>query len=178
MPRDPLLVSRRTALRLGIVSAWSAGMFVLGPAPAVASAPTAAPKRAAADAEDDAAPRYRFDAITPVPGFAPLGRMEEVWASPRYMTITDCVVSYIGTEPFRLTAEESAIVDVAEAAGAVVSDREGLYLVILAASTRIDPARFEAKLAELGRPVAVASLALAPEAPQAARIAAWLQSTA
>jgi hypothetical protein len=88
------------------------------------------------------------------------------------------VVSYIGTEPFRLTAEESAIVDVAEAAGAVVSDREGLYLVILAASTRIDPARFEVKLAELGRPVAAASLALAPAAPQAGRMAAWLQATA
>ena len=179
-PHDtrPPLVTRRTALRLGIVSAWSAGMFVLAPAPAVAAAPKAAPKRAAADTEEDTAPRYRFDAVTPVPGFAPLSRMEEVWASPRYMTITDCVVSYIGTEQFRLTAEESAIVDVAEAAGAVVSDREGLYLVILAASTRIDPARFEAKLAELGRPVAAASLALAPEAPQADRMAAWLEATA
>lgn len=173
----PPLISRRTALRLGIVSAWSAGMLVFGPAPAVAAAPTVTPKRAAADTEDTE-PRYRFDAVTPVPGFAPLHRMEEVWASPRYMTITDCVVSYIGTELFRLTAEESAIVDVAEAAGAVVSDREGLYLVILAASTRIDPARFEAKLAALGRPVAVASLALAPEAPQADRMAAWLQATA
>jgi hypothetical protein len=171
----PELISRRTALRLGIVSAWSAGMFMLGPAPAVAAA---TPKREAADTEEGTAPRYRFDAVTPVPGFAPLHRMEEVWASPRYMTITDCVVSYIGTEQFRLTAEESAIVDVAEAAGAVVSDREGLYLVILAASTRIDPARFEAKLAELGRPVAAASLALAPVAPQAGRMAAWLEATA
>jgi hypothetical protein len=173
----PPLVNRRTALRLGVVSVWSVGMFALGQAPAVAAAPIV-PKRAAADAEEVTEPRYRFDAVTPVPGFAPLGRMEEVWASPGYMTITDCVVSYIGTEPFRLTAEESAIVDVAEAAGAVVSDREGLYLVILAASTRIDPARFEVKLAELGRPVAAASLALAPAAPQAGRMAAWLQATA
>jgi hypothetical protein len=177
MPQDDRLLSRRSALRLGVLSAWSAGMFLVAPT-AAARATDAATAANGADAAEEAAPRYRFDCVTPVPGFAPLGRLEEVWASPRYVTITDCVVSYIGTEIFRLTPEESAIVDVAEAAGAVTADRRQLYLVILAASTRIDPARFDAKLAELGRPVATAVLVLAPAAPQADRIAAWLQATA
>ena len=56
-----------------------------------------------------------------------------------------------GPEPYRLNLKESEIVDVAEAAGAVVVDRRATYLVILAASTRIDPARLDAKLAELER---------------------------
>ncbi len=176
MSRDALTVTRRMALRLGVVAAWFVGVFAFVPAQEVAAVPTAG--LAAATGDEPDSPRYRFDSVTPLPDFALLGRLEEVWARPGYMTITDCIVSYIGAEPFLLTAEESAIVDVAEASGAVVDDRPGLYLLILAASTRIDPARFDAKLAELGRPVVTASLALAPEAPQAARFAGWLEATA
>lgn len=176
MPRHEFIVSRRTALLLGVAAAWSVG--TLASAPTRDGAAAAAPMPAAADPGETEPPRYRFDCVTPLPDFAPLSRLEEVWASPAYMRITDCVVSYVGPEPFQLTARESSIVRVAEAAGAAVDDRSGLYLVILAASTRIDPGGFDAKLAALGRPVAAAVLALAPEAPQAARFAAWLEATA
>ena len=71
----------------------------------------------------------------------PLARLEDVWASPAYLAITDCNVTYVGPEPYRLNLAESAAVDVAEAAGAVVVDRHATFLLILAASTRIDPAR-------------------------------------
>jgi len=176
MPQDEFTVSRRTALRLGVVVAWSVGTLAVA-STQLAATPMPRPAEVAAE-EPLEEPRYRFDCVTPVPGFAPLGRLEEVWASSRYLTFTDCVVSYVGAEAFTLTAEESAIVRVAEEAGAVVDDRRALYLLILAASTRIDPARFDAKLAELGRPVVAASLALAPDAPQAPRFAAWLELTA
>lgn len=172
----PVIVSRRTALQLGAVAAWSLGTLAfVPPQVAVAAAPAAVPVD---DGEEAEGPRYRFDAVMRVPAYAPLHRLEEVWASPGYLTITDCVVRYVGPQPFRLTEEESAVVDVAVAAGAVVEDRTAMYLLILAASTRIDPARFDAKLAELGRPVVQASLALAPEAPQAGGFAAWLERTA
>ena len=171
----PVIVSRRTALQLGAVAAWSLGTIASAPSQvAVAAVPAVVP----VDDGETEGPRYRFDAVMRVPTYAPLHRLEEVWASPGYLTITDCVVRYVGPQPFLLTDEESAVVDVAVAAGAVVEDRTAMYLLILAASTRIDPARFDAKLAELGRPVVQASLALAPEAPQAGGFAAWLERTA
>lgn len=174
MPR-PVIVSRRTALQLGAVAAWSLGTLAFVPPQLAAGAAAAAVPVGDGEAEG---PRFRFDVVMRVPAFAPLHRLEEVWASPGYLTISDCVVRYVGPQPFRLTDEESAVVDVAVAAGAVVEDRTAMYLLILAASTRIDPARFDAKLAELGRPVVQASLALAPEAPQAGGFAAWLERTA
>lgn len=175
MSRRTLVVSRRTMLRLGVVSAWSLATLTVTSRPHRASA---AHGRVAVADDDAEVTRFRFDPITPLPDFAPLGRLEEVWASQKYVTITDCVVTYVGEEPFELTPQEAAIVEVAEATGAVVGDPRQMYLLILAASTRIDPAVFDAKLAELGRPVVAASLALAPEAPQAALFAAWLQETA
>ncbi|MFD4422210.1 hypothetical protein ACFWN7_12015 [Agromyces sp. NPDC058484] len=174
MPLLSSFASRRAVLRLGVAAAWSLGALTVTPRLGATAAPQ--PWLTASGPGGAEPPRYRFDCITPVPGFAPLHRLEEVWASPRYMTFTDCVVGYFGEEPFHLTAQESAIVRVAEEAGATVDDREGLYLLILATSSRIDPARFDEKLAELGRPVVTASLALAPEAPQAAGFAAWLEA--
>lgn len=176
MPHQELIVGRRTALRLGAVTAFGIGALVVAGTPLTAAAEPAG--EGTASSTDSDVPRFRFDCITPVPGFAPLHRLEEVWASPRYLTFTDCRVTYVGAEPFRLTPEESAIVRVAESAGAVVDDRPAMYMLILAATARIDPARFEAKLAELGRPVVEASLALAPQAPQATRFADWLAATA
>jgi len=169
------VVSRRTALRLGALTLGIATLAVLRP-PLTAVADTA--RAVTGDPVDPDVPRFRFDCITAVPGFAPLHRLEEVWASPRYLTFTDCRVTYIGAEPFRLTPEEAAIVNVAEDAGAVIADPQAMYLLILAATARIDPARFDVKLAELGRPVVQASLALAPEAPQADRFRDWLATTA
>jgi hypothetical protein len=175
MPRDTPNISRRTALRLGMVTAWSVGTLAFTTTPAVAAVPAIPVPPATYDSN---APRFRFDFITALPMTAPLTRLEQVWASPQYVRITDCVVRYVGAETFELTADESAVVGVAEAAGAVVDDRRALYLLILAASTRIDPASLDARLAELGRPVVMASLALAPEAPQAAQFGVWLERTA
>jgi hypothetical protein len=169
-----LRVSRRAALQLGVATAWSlsALAFPQNPQPA-----TATPGHAAVGEIETEDRRFRFAPITPLPDFAPLGRLEAVWASPSYLTITDCIVSYIGADPFRLTPEEYRIVEIAEAGGATGDPRD-LYLLILSASTRIDPPRLDAKLAELGRPIVTASLALAPEAPQAAQFMRWLEETA
>jgi hypothetical protein len=174
MAAKDLVVTRRTALRIGAVAALTAAAVA---APSTALAATRPRTADTLPDVDPNVPRYRFDPVSFRPDLAPLHRLEEVWASPAYMTITDCVVTYIGEETFRLTPEEQAIVAVAEQAGAVVDDPETTYRLILAVSTRVDPARLEAKLAEVGRPVVEASLVLAPEAPQAARFAAWLAAT-
>ena len=64
------------------------------------------------------------------------------------MTFTGCIVSYVGIGQFALTAEESAIVDVVAEAGGDVSDRERTFLLVLTASTRVDPST---ALSELSR---------------------------
>ena len=123
-------------------------------------------------------PRYRFDCVTPVPAFAPLGRLEEVWASPRYMTFTGCIVSYVGIGSSALTAEESAIVDVVAEAGGNVTDRERTFL--LCADGEHPRRPFAALSGSRGvRPADHRRIvALAPEAPQAALFADWLVATA
>ncbi|HEX5729578.1 twin-arginine translocation signal domain-containing protein [Microbacterium sp.] len=173
-------LSRRTVLKLAAAAGWSLGGLLLVPsrsrpgrAGTVVSGSTAPGGEEAAPA-----PRYRFDCVTPVPAFAPLGRLEEVWASPRYMTFTDCTVTYVGEGPHSLTAEESAIVDVVANAGGDAVDREATYLLVLRASTRVDPSRLSERLWELGRPVVEGSLALAPDAPQARLFAEWLDAAA
>ncbi len=112
-PELPRPVTRRTLLKLALAGGWSLGALMLAPAtPALAAgAPTIRGTSAATALEEaPSVPRYRFNCVTPVPAFAPLGRLEEVWASSRYMTFTGCVVSYVGIGQFRLTPEESAIV--------------------------------------------------------------------
>lgn len=178
-PHVPHSISRRTALKYAGAAVWSVGALLVMPTPPAGRVSAALPTSTTATVEDTPpAPRYRFDCITPVPGFAPLGRLEEVWASPRYMTFTDCIVSYVGAEPYVLTVEESAVVDVVANAGGDVSNREQTYLLVLSASTRIELSRLPDKLAELGRPIVEGSLALAPDAPQAMLFAEWLESTA
>jgi hypothetical protein len=170
-------VSRRTFLTLTAAASWSLGALILTrPWTTTAAVPTVRTASAQAAATEDVedVPRFRFDCRTPVPGFAPLGRLEEVWASPRYMTFTGCTVSYVGAEPFVLTPDESSVVDVVEALGGDVSDRGRAFLLVLEASTRVDPAHLDQKLAEFGRPVIAASVQLAPDAPQSKLFAAWL----
>ncbi|WP_341994235.1 hypothetical protein MRBLWH7_002113 [Microbacterium sp. LWH7-1.2] len=167
-------ITRREALGVVLVGSLSAlllhapGSFLTVPTGAAATGDSLL------NAGDDPAPRFRFECVTPVPEFAPLGRLEEVWANSRYTTFTDCVVTYVGDGPFVLTAEEQAVVDVVGAAGGDVSSPQQTYLLTLAASTRLDPARLAERLAQLGRPVVLGSLALAPEAPQADLFRAWL----
>lgn len=173
-------VTRRTLLKLAVAGGGSIGALMLTPDPPPflrASTRSGASASTLLEAEPPAA-RYRFNCVTPVPAFAPLGRLQEVWASSRYITFTGCVVSYVGSGQLRLTAEESAIVDVVADAGGDASDREGTFLLVLTASTRIDPTRLKEKLAEFGRPIITGSLALAPDAPQAQLFADWLASTA
>lgn len=170
-------MTRRGALKLAAMAALSIGgslALPMVPEHAAAAAVRTAPRTPVTELP---VPRYRFDCVSPVPQFAPLGRLEEVWADARYLTMTDCVTTYVGEGPFVLTPEESAIVDVVTQSGGVVSDRQATYLLILAVSTRIDPARLEQKLAQVGRPIVQASLALAPQAPQARQFTAWLSAT-
>jgi hypothetical protein len=172
---DAPLISRRALLGLGAAAALSVGIATTTPAQPVSALPARAPSaKAAAPVE----PRYRFAVKTPVPDLAPLARLEDVWAAPYYVAVTDCTVSYIGETEYRLTAEESAIVDVVESVDGPVEDRETTYLTVLAASTRIPPANLDAKLRQLGRGIVAGSLALAPQAPQARAFAAWLEATA
>ena len=170
-------VTRRTVL------AWAVASLVLPklPEPPQGSGrvPDAVGVRpvVADDGPQDPPPRFRFDCVSPVPLFAPLTRVEEVWASPRYLTFTGCVVRYVGEGPFVLTPQEDEIVEVGAAAGGVVEDRTDTYLRVLRVSTRVDPARFAQKLAEFGAPVVVGALTFAPAAPHAELMARWLAST-
>ncbi len=171
----PVTVTRRAALQLGVAAA---GALALTSTPAIAAAAaTPAPQRRVIPQvlrEDWIEDRFRFDCITSAGTFPPVTRLEQVWASPLYMTVTGCVVTYYGQEPFELTETESAVVDIVELWGGDVSDRTGTYRLVLAASTRVDPDRFDETLAELGQPVVAASLQLAPDAPQAHLLEEWL----
>ncbi|MGW4930177.1 hypothetical protein ACWEOH_13575 [Agromyces sp. NPDC004153] len=171
---DPAVtISRRALLGMGAAAALSVGIATTTQ-PATALPARVRTAKAAAPVE----PRYRFAVKTPVPDLAPLARLEDVWAAPYYLAILDCTVSYVGETEHRLTAEESAIVDVVESVDGPVADRETTYLTVLAASTRIPPANLDAKLRQLGRGIVAGSLALAPQAPQARAFAAWLEATA
>lgn len=171
-------VTRRGALKIGVVATLSIGGLLASPMLAEHAAAATASTAKRIPVAELPVPRYRFDCVSPVPQFAPLGRLEEVWADARYLTVTDCVTTYVAEDPFVLTPEESAIVDVVTQSGGVVVDRQATYLLILAVSTRIDPANLPQKLAQVGRPIVQASLALAPEAPQSRQFTAWLAATA
>ncbi|WP_457962893.1 hypothetical protein M1E17_15560 [Arthrobacter sp. D1-29] len=101
--------------------------------------------------------------------------LDEVWASTRYMRITNCDVAYVGGTPHILTPEEEPAVQVALAAGAPAEDKPALFLRILKASTRTNPRELEARLPEIGVPVVKGALAFAPLAPQAILLERWLQ---
>ncbi|MEV7604686.1 hypothetical protein AB0N65_04520 [Paenarthrobacter sp. NPDC089322] len=104
--------------------------------------------------------------------------LEEVWASTRYMHITDCRVAYVGSGPHVLTAEETAAVNAAVAAGAPSGQPSELCLRIIRASTRTDHRTLDASLAAYGVPVVKGSLTLAPLAPQAVLLTRWLKTVA
>lgn len=102
--------------------------------------------------------------------------LEEVWASTRYMHVTDCQVQYVGSGPHMLTPEETAAVNAALAAGAAPGDASALCLRIIKACTRTDPRTLAASLAAYGVPVVKGALTLAPLAPQAAVLTKWLKT--
>ncbi|WP_245232766.1 hypothetical protein [Paenarthrobacter nicotinovorans] len=102
--------------------------------------------------------------------------LEEVWASTRYMHITDCQVDYVGSGPHVLTPEERAAVNAAIAAGAPSGQESALCLLIIKACTRTDHRTLSASLAGYGIPVVKGALTLAPLAPQAAQLTRWLKT--
>ncbi|MGR0159520.1 hypothetical protein [Paenarthrobacter nitroguajacolicus] len=102
--------------------------------------------------------------------------LEEVWASTRYMHITDCQVEYVGSGPHVLTPEETAAVNAAVAAGAAPGQASELCLRIVRACTRTDHRTLTASLAAYGVPVVKGALTLAPLAPQAALFTRWLKT--
>lgn len=102
--------------------------------------------------------------------------LEEVWASTRYMHVTDCQVVYVGNGPHVLTPEETAAVNTALAAGAAPGQASALCLRIIKACTRTDPKTIPASLADYGIPVVKGALTLAPLAPQAAVLTKWLKT--
>ncbi|MEO3942516.1 hypothetical protein V3C41_15675 [Paenarthrobacter nicotinovorans] len=104
--------------------------------------------------------------------------LEEVWASTRYMHITDCQVDYVGSGPHVLTPEERAAVNAAIAAGAPSGQESALCLLIIKACTRTDHRTLSASLAGYGIPVVKGALTLAPLAPQAAQLTRWLKTAA
>ncbi|MGJ3188750.1 MULTISPECIES: hypothetical protein [Paenarthrobacter] len=104
--------------------------------------------------------------------------LEEVWASTRYMHITDCQVAYVGSGPQVLTPEETAAVNTAVAAGAPPGQASELCLRIVRACTRTDHRTLAASLAGYGVPVVKGALTLAPLAPQAALFTRWLKTAA
>jgi hypothetical protein len=122
--------------------------------------------------------RYQFT-CTGVDGslIGKFSSLEEVWASTRYMHISDCQVTYVGAGPHVLTAEEAAAVNVAVAAGAPAGQPSELCLRIIRACTRTDPRNLNAALAAYGVPVVKGALALAPLAPQAAVFTKWLKAS-
>lgn len=171
-PPLPHSVSRRSLLRLAAATGASLGTLLLGTTRHDTTRTSTAPTASAPG--EPPAPRFRFDCNSPVAAVPPLTRLEEVWASPLYLTFTGCTVRYIGAGPFVLTAEESAIVDVVARGRGDTGDRRGTYLQVLRASTRIDPTRFDQRLNEFGPPVVQGSLTRAPEAPQAHLLVKWL----
>ena len=102
--------------------------------------------------------------------------LDEVWASTRYMHITDCQVTYVGSGPLVLTPDESAAVNAAVAAGAPPGQAADLCLRIVRACTRTDHRTLPASLAAYGVPVVKGALTLAPMAPQAALFTRWLKT--
>jgi len=103
--------------------------------------------------------------------------LEEVWASTRYMHITDCQVTYVGSGPLVLTPEETAAVNAAVAAGGPAGQASELCLRIVRACTRTDPRNLAASLAAFGVPVVKGALTLAPLAPQAILLTRWLKTS-
>jgi hypothetical protein len=172
-------MDRRSAIKIGLAAV---ALGVLG-GPAIASPAARAGLRAAVagpvGAVTESLPdpvRYEFAVATKKRLIGVLGRLEEVWSFRDYTRIVACVVTYVGGGDYVLTLEESAVVKVAEDAGAVIADRPAYYLEILAACTRISPKVLQTRLAELGVPGVSAALALAPMAPQAGQMRTWLEA--
>lgn len=95
-------------------------------------------------------------------------RLDDAWASTNYVRIDYCEAAVADPAGFALTAEESAVADVA-VAGLPGEDPTALYLRTLAACVRI-PAEGDRGLETYPTPILEAALILCPEAPHAGLI--------
>ncbi len=172
---------RRSVLQLGVASlalAGCSGTKVDTSQPAALDmAPVVANDDKVAVERPEPLIRYQFT-CTAADGslIGKFSSLEEVWASTRYMHITDCQVDYVGSGPHVLTPEERAAVNAAIAAGAPSGQESALCLLIIKACTRTDHRTLSASLAGYGIPVVKGALTLAPLAPQAAQLTRWLKT--
>ncbi len=123
--------------------------------------------------------RYQFECRGPngLPLII-LSSLEEVWANTQYKKFSDVVVTFVGPQPWVLTAEENAAVNVAVAAGAA-GTRNDIILAIIKACTRSNPPTISTALYGLGGvPIVKGALTLAPMAPQSAVLTKWLKEVA
>ncbi|QOT18964.1 hypothetical protein HMI59_07470 [Paenarthrobacter sp. YJN-5] len=172
---------RRSVLQLGVATIALAGCSGTKIDSSQTSALDMAPVVAGDDkvAKERPEPLVRYQFTCTAADGSLIGKfssLEEVWASTRYLRITDCVVAYVGAGAHVLTAEETAAVNVAVAAGAPAGQQSELCLRIIRACTRTDPRTLNAALSAYGVPVVKGALALAPLAPQAAVFTKWLKA--
>lgn len=145
------------------------GLLVTG-ATVAATTPPAPP--AVADA-----PRYWFECWGPGYLIGEFSSVEEVWAAPGYMEITDVRVRFKGAGPRLLLPDEEAAIAAAERTlRRTVADPAATLLSALQLSSRTPLDRLGDSLGAAGAAAVVAALELHPEAPQAGLLRHWLQS--
>lgn len=173
--RRPGAIDRRSLMRFALASLVAAAL------PPVATAAAPAPPGELASALVDGllrSRRFLFRCRTSRGVVAEFTRLDALWAHGDYTRFISCEVTYVGPGEASLTAQETAVVRVAERAGLDLSDRPGFYRTLLASSARIPLDQLEGRLDSLGVPGVTAALALAPEAPQADLLADWLDRRA
>jgi hypothetical protein len=158
---------------LGVVFAPNVGSVLSADGAHTAKA---APVGAAAVKVGVEPPRYLFTCESPLPNVGPFNKLEAVWSSPSYMSITSTTATYVGSGNLVLSDGELSIVAVAEGAGMAVTDKPALYLTVLGVCARIANDQLDQRLSALGVPVVKAALALEPDAPQAQLLTAWLEA--
>lgn len=102
-----------------------------------------------------------------------LSSLPEVWAATNYLRFAGCTAEYIGPQPFVPTAEEAAIISVAQASGYLGQDLLRAYLEAVEVCTRVSDETGPHGFAARGLPVLKAAAALCPRGPQGKIIAAW-----
>lgn len=123
------------------------------------------------------APRYWFECWGPGYLIGEFSSVEEVWAAPGYMEITDVRVRFKGAGPRLLLPDEEAAIAAAERTlRRTVADPAATLLSALQLSSRTPLDRLGDSLGAAGAAAVVAALELHPEAPQAGLLRHWLQS--
>lgn len=99
--------------------------------------------------------------------------LAETWASTNFVRFDYCVATYLGPEPFTLSADEASIASIA-AAGLPDEPETELYLRTLATCARVAPGDGPHGVASYPEPILEAAIHLCPKAPQAGIIERYL----